>query len=168
MGPTWPLVARAASWIFVGAMGILATVALVAGSVRAAPTPLVEEGRSVTAAGTAQVPSTPPPADYGQGVLTGIASWYGEGSGVATQWCTWTLRHTAGCGALAIHSHLTGITVTAPVVDWCECFRGTSSQRVVDLQLGVVRALGLDPAAGLYLVDTWPVTGPIPDTAAAR
>lgn len=101
-------------------------------------------------------------------VQTGTASWYGPGDGVATQWCTWTLRHSQGCGYLAIQSIDTGITVVAPVIDWCQCYRGTPQERIVDLQLGVVSALGLDPSRGLYQVITWPSGLEIPDTAMER
>lgn len=89
----------------------------------------------------------------------GIASWYGPGGGVATQWCSWTYRHEHGCGFLAIQSHQTGRTVVAPVIDWCQCYRGTSRERIVDLQLDVVAALGLKKSQGLYPVTTWPVDG---------
>lgn len=102
----------------------------------------------------------------------GTASWFGPGDGVATQWCTWTLRHTEGCGLLAVQSHRTGITVIAPVIDWCQCYRGTSQERIVDLQWSVVDALGLDRADGLYAVTTWrvgsnrlPVMAQLPNTA---
>jgi hypothetical protein len=91
--------------------------------------------------------------------LDGTASWYGPGNGVATQWCTWTLRHTQGCGMLAIQSHQTGLVVIAPVVDWCQCYRDTPQERIVDLQWGVVAALGLDKSQGLYPVTTWSVSG---------
>jgi hypothetical protein len=108
------------------------------------------------------------------GRLHGTASWFGPGIGVATQWCTWTLRHESGCGFLAIQSDQTGLVVYAPVIDWCECYRGTPQERIVDLQWGVVDALGLDRSQGLYPVSTWPIdadTGQeleIPDTAMAR
>lgn len=96
----------------------------------------------------------------------GVASWYGPGTGVATPWCTWTLRHSAGCGSLRIQSHLTGLTVEAPVVDWCSCYVGTPQERIVDLQWGVVAALGLDRADGLYDVTVWRTGAPaLPDTA---
>lgn len=99
----------------------------------------------------------------------GIASHYGPGTGVATQWCTWVLRHSRGCGVLAVQSHDTGLVVIAPIVDWCQCYRGTADERIVDLQWDVVAALGLDRSAGLYHVTTWPVDGltgqAMPDTA---
>lgn len=108
----------------------------------------------------------------GDGRLDGTASWFGPGVGVATQWCTWTLRHATGCGFLAIQSHQTGLIAYAPVVDWCQCYRGTPQERIVDLQYGVVAALGLDRSQGLYPVTTWRVdadTGqPLPDTAMDR
>lgn len=82
----------------------------------------------------------------------GIASHYGPGGGVATQWCTWTLRHTEGCGQVAIRSSETGKRVIAPVIDWCQCYRGTADERIIDLQWGVVKALGLPLSQGLYPV----------------
>jgi hypothetical protein len=118
----------------------------------------------------------PGPALSLESVQTGIASWYGtSGFGVASQWCTWTLRHESGCGQAIITSLDTGITVTAPVIDWCQCYRGTSDERIVDLLPGVVAALGLDPARGLYPVRVeWSAVAPveqnitIPNTAMAR
>jgi rare lipoprotein A (peptidoglycan hydrolase) len=107
------------------------------------------------------------PAAASDDKQSGIASWYGSGSGVATQWCTWTLRHAAGCGLLAVQSQQTGIVVIVSVVDWCQCYRGTPDERIVDLQPGVVAALGLDLTQGLYPVTIWIVdseTG-MPDTA---
>lgn len=123
----------------------------------------VESREPVRAAAAEETVRTAPLAVSTQ---TGIASWYGPGTGVATQWCTWVLRHTQGCGLLAIQSHDTGITVIAPVIDWCQCYRGTPQERIVDLQWGVVDALGLDRSLGLYAVTTWQVAAAdIPDTA---
>jgi hypothetical protein len=66
--------------------------------------------------------------------------------------CTWVLRHEQGCGLVTITSSDTGRTVTVPVVDYCDCYTGTDNQRIVDLQYGVLDALGLDYAKGLYEV----------------
>jgi hypothetical protein len=98
---------------------------------------------------------------------TGIASWYGPGNGVASQWCTWTLRHQSGCGTAKITSLETGITTYAPVIDWCQCYRGTAQERIIDLQWGVVESLGLPISQGLYpvRVEWLTATTEIPDTA---
>lgn len=82
----------------------------------------------------------------------GIASHYGPGSGVAMNFCTWELRHGSGCGSVTITSVETGLSVRAPVIDFCDCYTGTPRERIVDLQYGVVEALGLDLAKGLYPV----------------
>ena len=95
----------------------------------------------------------------------GTASHYGPGSGVAMNYCTWALRHNSGCGSVTITSHETGRSVTAAVIDYCDCWTGTADERIVDLQYGVVEALGLDLVAGLYDVTVWPATTALPDTA---
>ena len=102
----------------------------------------------------------------------GIASHYGPGTGVAMNWCTWEVHagHTRPCGWVTIQSHQTGITVTVPVVDFCDCWLGDNdpgNDRIVDLQYGVVDALGLNWEAGLYEVTVWreqvgPVATPQP------
>ncbi len=111
---------------------------------------------------------------------SGWASHYGPGNGVAMHFCTWTLRHASGCGWVRIQSADTGLVVEAPVVDYCFCHVEPSSHpdRIVDLQYGVVDALGLDRSQGLYQVTVWLIPdGPaflpdqdigIPDTAAAE
>lgn len=87
----------------------------------------------------------------------GIASHYGPGAGVAMNFCTWTHRHTNGCGSVRITSVDTGITVIAPVIDFCDCYTTTSDERIVDLQWGVVASLGLSTSQGLYKVEVWPI-----------
>lgn len=83
--------------------------------------------------------------------------------------CIWELRHSEGCGWVRITSHDTGITVTAEVVDFCDCWVRSSRQRIVDLQYGVVAALGLDLSRGLYPVTVEPAHSSssmtLPDTA---
>jgi len=86
----------------------------------------------------------------------GKASYYTPtGNGVAMNYCTWVLRHTQGCGSVSITSLDTGVTVTAPVVDFCDCY-WTTDRRLVDLQGGVVHALGLDPNRGIWRVRVEP------------
>ena len=82
----------------------------------------------------------------------GIASYYAPGGGVAMNFCTWTRRHSSGCGRVSITALSTGRHVTVPVVDFCDCYTGTSDERIVDLQTGVLAALGLNPSRGLYQV----------------
>lgn len=96
----------------------------------------------------------------------GTASHYGPGEGVAMNFCTWTRRHTAGCGSVRITSLATKRSTTAPVVDFCDCYVRTARERIVDLQWGVLAALGLDQAAGLYRVRVVPAdSSTLPDTA---
>jgi len=101
------------------------------------------------------------------GPVSGIASHYGPGGGVAMNFCTWTHRHAVGCGYAQITSADTGLVVTVPIIDYCFCVVG-DSVRIVDLQWDVVGALGLDLSRGLYPVTVELVgSGPtsIPDTS---
>jgi hypothetical protein len=66
--------------------------------------------------------------------------------------CTWTLRHTEGCGTVKVTSIATGLSVRVPVVDFCDCYTGTSDERIIDVQGGVLSLLGLSPLDGLYRV----------------
>ena len=87
----------------------------------------------------------------------GVASHYGQGTGVAMNFCTWTYRNTLGCGYVTVKSFLSGLTVTVPVIDYCDCYTGTANERIIDLQRGVVELLGLNPSLGLYDVEVYPV-----------
>lgn len=82
----------------------------------------------------------------------GTASMFGPGDGVAMNFCIWELRHSDGCGLVKVTSTANGLVAVVPVVDFCDCYTGTADERIVDLQYGVVAALGLDRARGL-----WPV-----------
>lgn len=110
----------------------------------------------------------------GEPGVSGWASHYGPGHGVAMPFCTWTLRHTNGCGWVQIQSADTGLVVQVPVIDYCYCRVMPSSHpdRIVDLQWGVVDALGLERSTGLYAVTVWLIPdGPLfelPNTAAAE
>ena len=90
----------------------------------------------------------------------GMASTYGPGRGVATNACTWALRHSSGCSLLTITSVQTGRSVTVRPIDFCDCYTGTPDERIVDLQSGVVAALGLNPALGLRPVDVESAASP--------
>jgi hypothetical protein len=106
----------------------------------------------------------------------GTASWY-SGSGVARNDCIypWT-----NCQTISIRSLDTGITIVVTPVTFCDCYTGTSKERIVDRSLAQVRALGLDPNRGLFPVEVLPVdqgistpstdTPPatIPNTATSR
>jgi hypothetical protein len=86
----------------------------------------------------------------------GIASMYGPGDGAAMNFCTWEVRHSVGCGMVEVAALDTGRTVIVPVIDFCDCYTGTSNQRIIDLQYGVVDALGLPRSAGLWAVHVTP------------
>jgi hypothetical protein len=83
----------------------------------------------------------------------GIASFYAPGNGVAMNFCTWVVRHSEGCGTVRIRSIDTGRVVIVPVVDFCDCYTNTPNERIVDLQYGVLSALGLSQSKGLYSVE---------------
>lgn len=87
----------------------------------------------------------------------GKASTYGaSGFGVAMNFCTWGLRHSDGCGRVSIKALDTGLKVVAPVIDFCDCYWLTD-RRLVDMLPGVVAALGLDRARGIWQVDVEPL-----------
>lgn len=90
----------------------------------------------------------------------GVATHYGPGDGVAMNFCTWVLRHEHGCGTVKVAAVDTGLVVTVPVIDFGDLYTGTPDERIIDLQYGVVAALGLPLSAGKYDVIVCPVTAP--------
>jgi hypothetical protein len=79
---------------------------------------------------------------------TGVASWwasFGPGIYAALPGYVAGTRVTIRVWSGKLH-------VDAPVITSCGCFVGTPQERIVDLSPGILVALGLDPAKGLYPV----------------
>ncbi len=113
--------------------------------------------------------------------VSGIASTW-AGPGAATHDCVWPWKN---CASRAVQSLDTGLVILVTPTMYCDCFVGRvgpngETERLIDLDPSMVRALGLDPAVGLWRVTVWPFdpataidyTPPdqdigIPDTAAA-
>lgn len=80
--------------------------------------------------------------------ITGTASW----------WASFGPGIYAALPGYVAGTHVTirvwsgELHVDAPVITSCGCFVGTPDERIVDLSPGMLAALGLDPAAGLYPV----------------
>jgi hypothetical protein len=87
------------------------------------------------------------------GPTSGIASWWG-GEVVAANWCVWPWTT---CGSVKVTSVDTGLVVEWPVAMYCDCYTGTPKERLVDMPLGLVAALGLSPSQGLYPVIVEPI-----------
>lgn len=86
---------------------------------------------------------------YGEGLAS-----HWQGPGVARNDCLWPWTH---CTPIRITSLQTGRSLTVTPTMYCDCYTGTSDQRLVDLDPSTLRALGLDPAAGLYPVRVTPL-----------
>lgn len=96
---------------------------------------------------------------YGEG----YASWW-QGPGVARNDCLYPWRN---CTPIRITSLATGLTISLRPTMFCDCYTGTARERLVDLPPSALRALGLDPADGLFpvLVEPLQSQGTVPDTA---
>lgn len=86
------------------------------------------------------------------GPTAGVASWY-PGRVAAANWCVWPWT---ACGSARVTSHATGISITVPVAQYCDCW-WTTDRRLVDLTQDQVLALGLDPADGIFAVTVEPI-----------
>jgi hypothetical protein len=86
---------------------------------------------------------------YGEGT----ASMWG-GPGAARNDCQWPWDD---CQTISVQSLQTGLVIIVTPSMFCDCYTGTAQERIVDLDPGMVAALGLDPGAGLWPVRVWPV-----------
>lgn len=95
------------------------------------------------------------------GPTEGVASTWG-GPIAAAQWCTYPWQE---CTTVSVQSHVTGVTIIVTPAQFCMCHWKTD-RRLIDLTHDQVRALGLDPPAGLFAVTVTPVRGepPVPTT----
>ena len=102
------------------------------------------------------------------GPTNGVASvWPGDVA--AANWCRFPWKD---CTPIRVQSHKTGLTIEVTPAMYCHCWVGVTgpageTQRLVDLTVGQVRALGLDPSDGLFDVLVTPVWSveTLPDTA---
>lgn len=104
------------------------------------------------AASAALAPAPAPAPEPTPRILEGIASWYSYFAGQAAagpalrdalgpDWRGSTVRVCAGAACVAVR-----------LTDWCYCWPGTATERLIDLDVRSVVELGLDPARGLYHV----------------
>lgn len=95
----------------------------------------------------------------------GWASWW-QGPGVARNDCLYPWTQ---CAAIRITSVTTGRSLVVTPTMYCDCYTGTRDQRLVDLPVSLLGALGLDAGDGLYRVRVSRATDPgpalLPDTA---
>lgn len=82
----------------------------------------------------------------------GIASWW-HGKVAAVPSCTWPWTD---CPPVQVQSLDTGMVIVVTPAMWCQCYVGTSDERLIDLTTSQLAALGLDPAQGLYRVRVTP------------
>ncbi|HLA65200.1 MAG TPA: hypothetical protein VK600_01310 [Candidatus Saccharimonadales bacterium] len=91
-----------------------------------------------------------------------------QGPGAATHDCVWPWRD---CAPRSVQSLRTGLVIIVTPTMWCDCHVAGAAHpdRLIDLDPAMVRALGLDPADGLFEVSVQ-IIGPIstlPNTATA-
>jgi hypothetical protein len=93
----------------------------------------------------------------------GTASMWG-GPGAARNDCEWPWRD---CQTIAIRSLDTGLVIVVTPTMFGDLYTGTANERIVDLDPGMVAALGLDASRGLFPVEVWPVdaSSGLPDTS---
>jgi hypothetical protein len=152
-----PSVALGVTWEYADALGRVVVVEKDTAMPTAESLPTVGPTTSSTRPGCRPYPVGPnsPTGIVGcqlAGLTTGIASWY-SGSAVAANWCEWPWTT---CGSVTITALDTGISLTATVAMYCDCYTGTADERLLDLPRDLVVALGLDLSRGLYAVTVTP------------
>lgn len=96
-------------------------------------------------------------------VLHGRASWYGTGTIAAAGP---VLRRALGPGwrGTVVRVSSGSRSVVVRLVDWCQCYRGTKGERVIDLGADAFRELA-PLAVGVIRVSVSPILPPATDTA---
>lgn len=96
---------------------------------------------------------------------TGLASWW-QGPGVARNDCIWPWND---CEPIRIRSLDTGRSIVVSPTMYCDCYTGTRSERLVDLDPSALKLLGLwdSRSRGLFSVTVSPASDgeTLPDTA---
>lgn len=164
------------------AIGFLCGALLTASIVRAAEAPrpalpAIPAGVMHTSADTEGLPSgnlgarTPAPQRHdgrhasngGASAIRGRASWYAAAGAVAAAGPALRRRLGRHWRGTWVRVSAGGRSVVVQLVDWCECYRGTKGERLIDLSdddFAVLAPL----AAGVVRVEITPILPPATDT----
>lgn len=97
--------------------------------------------------------------------LTGTASWYNNGSGFYGA-AGPQLRHGDWRGSY-VRVCTNDQCIKVQLTDWCQCYKGTERERLIDLSLDAFRSLA-SPSRGLVRVTVNSFVPPATDTVPYR
>jgi len=119
-------------------------------------------GRQSASSGATPATGSMAPSKAGRPVLAATSAplrgKFGVAVGTASWWASFGPGIYAALPGYVAGTHVTirvcsgSRCTTAPVITSCQCLVGTPDERIVDLSPGILRALGLDPARGLFQV----------------